>query len=875
MDMRKRGRLKIFFSYADGTGKTYAMLLAVTEQLKQGRDIVIGHMDQAMDEKTKALAEHMEKLPGCRHADAGGAYVYTFNLDAAVNRHPQGIILGRLAGRNASGCRHMYRYQDVEELLNAGIDVYTTLNVQNLESLNDIVASVLGREIGDRVPDSLFDAAENVEMIDAEPESVLEQSLKVHQDNFWNQTQHDVVLRRLAVLRELAYRRSAQRVEQQKIPGTNKASSYPADEHILVCLSSSPSNGKIIRTAARMASAFKGKFTALFVETPDASRMSQDDLQRLRAHTHLARQLGAEIETVYGVDIAFQIAEFARIAGVSKIVIGRSNTRRRLLQVGRSFAQQLTAMAPNLDIYIIPDDSVEKYRAPQYHRFGVFSFGELFKTMGVIGAATLIGMVFDMAGFREANIITVYLLGVLLVSVITNGWGYSIAASVVSVFVFNFFFASPRYTLNAYDVGYPVTFLIMFAGAFLSSSLATKFKEQAAQSARVAYRTKVLFETNHRLSQEMDARGIMKVTSEQLTKLLERNVIFYPVNDGRLGTGIFEPWDFAHPQPPDLGNDDQKAVAWALANNKHAGATTNTFSGAQFLYLTVRAASGIYGVVGIHAQAHPLEAFESSIVLSILGECGLALEKEFFERKRAEAAACAKNEQLRANLLRSISHDLRTPLTSISGNAGVLLHSSEQLSPQKRQKLYSDIYDDSIWLINLVENLLAVTKLEQGSMNLNMQTELLEEIIGEAMRHLSRDRDRHEIRVVPNDDLILVRADARLMIQVIINIIDNAIKYTQEGSVIMISTGRDGRWAYAEISDNGPGIADEAKEKIFEMFYTVSKTLADSRRSLGLGLALCRSIISAHGGTITVRDNSPCGTVFRMTLPAEETKFYE
>lgn len=194
--------------------------------------------------------------------------------------------------------------------------------------------------------------------------------------------------------------------------------------------------------------------------------MSQDDLQRLRAHTHLARQLGAEIETVYGVDIAFQIAEFARIAGVSKIVIGRSNTRRRLLQVGRSFAQQLTAMAPNLDIYIIPDDSVEKYRAPQYHRFGVFSFGELFKTMGVIGAATLIGMVFDMAGFREANIITVYLLGVLLVSVITNGWGYSIAASVVSVFVFNFFFASPRYTLNAYDVGYPVTFLIMFAGHF-------------------------------------------------------------------------------------------------------------------------------------------------------------------------------------------------------------------------------------------------------------------------------------------------------------------------------------------------------------------------------------------------------------------------
>ena len=327
---------------------------------------------------------------------------------------------------------------------------------------------------------------------------------------------------------------------------------------------------------------------------------------------------------------------------------------------------------------------------------------------------------------------------------------------------------------------------------------------------------------------------------------------------------------------PYADSNEKAVAAWVFHNNKHAGATTNTLGDSKCLYLSVRVGGEVYGVIGIAMdKTPPLDAFEKSIVLSILGECALALKNEKVSKEREEAALLAKNEQLRANLLRSISHDLRTPLTSISGNAGILLASGENISKEKKHKLYSDIYDDSLWLINLVENLLSVTKLEDGTMKLNTSTELIDDLISEALRHVNRRESEHKIIFKQSDDFILAKVDARLIMQVIINIVDNAIKYTPEGSEIIIETKKEKNKAVVSISDNGNGIDDNDKKRIFDMFYIGNSKIVDSRRSLGLGLSLCKSIITAHGGEISVRDNKPKGTVFTFELPAEEVMLHE
>ena len=365
------------------------------------------------------------------------------------------------------------------------------------------------------------------------------------------------------------------------------------------------------------------------------------------------------------------------------------------------------------------------------------------------------------------------------------------------------------------------------------------------------------------------------MTARQLIKLLGRPVFFYPADEqGMKEPLIFDEEGARGPYDEYLSENEQAVAAWVFKNNKHAGAATDTLGNARCLYLAVRGAEGVYGVVGIVMQEE-IDSFVNSLILSILGECGLALEKERYAKKRAEAAAQAKNEQLRANLLRSISHDLRTPLTSISGNAGVLRNSSDLLDEKKKQQLYTDIYDDSMWLINLVENLLSVTRIEDGTMHLNLQTELLEEIIDEAMRHLNRRSVEHRIALEQEEEFILVRVDARLIVQVIINLVDNAVKYTAPGSTITVRVFKKEKMAVVEVADDGEGIPDEAKGKIFEMFYTANNGIGDSRRSLGLGLALCKSIVNAHGGTITVEDNVPHGTVFRFTLMAEEAELHE
>lgn len=880
--VRNKGHLKIFFGYAAGVGKTFSMLKAAHAAKHRGVDVVSGYIEPHARPQTAALLDGLEVIPPLK-IKHNSIELREFDIDAAMARHPQLILVDELAHTNADGCRHSKRYQDIQELLAAGIDVYTTVNVQHIESLNDMVASITGITVRERIPDSIFDDADQVELVDIEPQELID---RLKSGNVYSEVQAQraadnfFTVENLTALREIALRRCADRVnlltESSRIKNN---SSYHTDEHILVCLSSAPSNAKIIRTAARMASAFRGAFTALFVETPDFDSMTEENKKRLRANMRLAQQLGASIETVYGVDVPLQVSEFARLSGVSKIVIGRSAVTRRHIFNKPTLTEKLIAASPDMDIYVIPDtnSTMSGYRSGKSKKKGssAFSVPDIIKSVAILAAVSLIGMIFDYLGFTEVNIITVYILGVLLISVVADHRIYSLLSSIVSVIVFNFLFTEPRYTLLAYDSGYPVTFVVMFIAAFITASLAVKLKSHARISAQAAYRTKVLFDTNQLLQRAEDNDEIIAVTAGQLVKLLNTDIIVYPAADGKLGEPHIFTVDGEAPDA-DYTSDNEKAVAgWVLKNNKHAGATTDTLSSAKCLYLSIRVNHNVYGVAGIVIKEGPPDAFESSIMLSILGESALAMENEKNYKEKEETAILARNEQLRSNLLRAISHDLRTPLTSISGNASNLLSNGESFDFTTRKRLYSDIYDDSMWLINLVENLLSVTRLDDGRMQLHLSAELMEDVVSEALLHIDRKSTEHNIVVKHADEFLLARMDAKLIVQVIINIVDNAIKYTPAGSNITIETMRHENEAVVKIADDGPGIPDDAKERIFDMFYSGANKVADSRRSLGLGLSLCKSIITVHGGRITVEDNKPHGTIFTFTLPAEEAHLNE
>ena len=884
-DRGGRGHLKIFFGYAAGVGKTYAMLQAAHAAKRRGVDVVAGYIEPHERPATARLARGIESVPP-ELVEHNGITLAEFDLDAAIMRAPQLILVDELAHTNAPGCRHEKRYQDVEELLRAGIDVYTTVNVQHIESLNDMVASITGVVVGERIPDRVFDDADQVELVDIEPEDLLERlraGLVYRPAQADRAQQHFFTVENLTALREVALRRCADRTgrltDAARVLGNRD---YYTSERILVCISPAPTNPRIVRAAARMAKAFRGELVALFVESPRTQAMNDEERSRLASNIALAKQLGAHMETVYGDDVAFQISEFARLSGISKIVMGRTGERggvRAAILGRKSLVEQLIAFAPNLDIYIIPDQATPPSRPAEQRKPSALqlpSGRDVLRTLGLSLLATAIGTAFRHLGFADSSIISLYILTALLTAVTTTGRLCTIVSSVLSVVLYNFCFVTPLFSLDSYDRSYLVTFAIMFATAMVAGELTARIADNARASAENAYRTRVLLETNQLLQQAHGADARARVTMNQLIKLLKLDVVFYPVERDLLDDALYEPAS-TEDRSASLLTDYERAVAtWTYANNKHAGASTRTLPEARCLYLAVRAGDEVFGVMGIALEGRELEAFEHSIVLSIIGECALALESDRAAQEREEAAVLAKNEQLRANLLRSIGHDLRTPLTAISGSAAVLQENDEQLSSEQRRDLANAIYDDSLWLIDTVENLLAITRVEDGSIRLNLTTELVDEVVTGALGHVARASRGHVVTVAHTDDILLVRIDVHLIMQVLTNLIMNAFKYTPEGSTITIDAHREGGFAVVEVADDGPGVADCDKPYVFDRFFTSRTTQpVDSHRSFGLGLALCRSIIEAHGGIIEVRDNHPRGAIFRFTLPAEEIEIHE
>ncbi len=872
---KNKGKLKIFFGYAAGVGKTYAMLQEAQALFTAGADVVIGYVEPHQRPATAALVEGMPQIPPLE-VRYKSAVFQEFDLDSAIKRCPGLILVDELAHTNAPGSRHAKRYQDIEELLRMGIDVYTTVNVQHIEGMHDIIEAITGVAVRERVPDHVFDCADKVELVDIEPADLI---ARLGEGKIYRETQARRALENfflpenLIALREIALRRTADRVNltvEKNRSLSPSHSDYTTEEHILMCLSSSPSNAKVVRMAAKMAEAFHGSFTALFVETSGFAGMGDADRRRLRENLRLAEQLGARIAAVYGDDIPQQVAEYAKLSGVSKLVMGRPVARRIFGFNSQNYVDRLAQYAPHLEIFVIPNEMRLKARKKHKKRLQgpVFSLADSLRALACLGAATLLGLLFVRLGFGEANIITIYILASLFTAVITRGKIYSLISSILAVLLFNFFFTVPFYSLAAYDPGYPVTFVIMFASALITSTFTKRVKEQAVLSAQQAHRTGVLLETSQKLQQAKDRDSILHESVQQIYKLLERLVILYPAENGGLGQAVMHGQETEARAEKYLARDEFAVAQWVYTNNKHAGASTGTLAGAKALYMSIRSGDTVFAVIGIALEpGEKLDSFEKNLLVAMLGECALALEKESLLEARNEMALQASQEQLRANLLRAISHDLRTPLTGIAGGSSFLLENLQTVEPGTLRSVLGDISNEAQWLSGLVENLLNMTRIQDGRLSVSKKPELADEVVAAALAKVQKRSGGHHLEAEQAQESLFVPMDAQLILQVIINLVDNAFRHTREGSTVRVAyRAEDGVFSLS-VSDDGGGIPEGSFDQLFEPFFTSDKATGDKQRGMGLGLNICKSIVEAHGGQIRAENNESGGATFTFTLP--------
>lgn len=616
-------------------------------------------------------------------------------------------------------------------------------------------------------------------------------------------------------------------------------------EHVLVCLSESKFNYRVIDKAAKIAQSSKANFSAVFVQTPKYDDSNIVSKHQLQENMKYAEKKGAKITTLYGQDVLSQLMEYAKVSQVSCIVLSRR------------FAKQDLSKLKDIDVYII--DNPYDFKRLSKFDFSqlVVSQNDILKTLAILIVCTLIGKLLMEFQFMITTPIMVYILGIVIVSIWTKGYLCSLFASLSSVLCFNFFFTYPYFSLLS-DPNYITTYFVMFVVALSSSSLMGRLKKQSDQNAIQVYRTQILLETSQMLQKAQDTNAIYVSLLKQLHKLLDTDLVLYPLND----------------EPIVLGDCpiETQIVAWVYENKKQAGKTTPYYTDSCCLYLPICGSNAIFGVVGIVLKDR-MDNYEKNLWIAILDECGMTLEKEQIRLDNLKIEQQAKQEALRADLLRMISHDLRTPLTSISGNAGLLIENGDAFSNEKKNELYQNIYDDAMWLYDLVENLLFITRIENGTMQLHLQPELIEDIFREAVQHLSLNKVQHHIDVQVENDLLMANMDARLIIQVLVNLLNNAIKYTPKDSHIYLRASQKQNKVLIEVQDDGNGV--QHPDQLFEMFYTENNHSGDTRRGMGLGLSLCKSIVQAHKGKIWVENVKPHGACFKFELDLVEVNVYE
>ena len=863
-----RGKLKIYCGFAAGVGKTYAMLEDARTVAAAGTDVACGYIEPHGRSETEALLDGQDLLPS-RTVTYRGVTLREFDLDAALTRQPTLILVDELAHTNAPGSRHAKRWQDVEELLDAGINVWTTLNVQHLESLNDVVAQITGVVVRETLPDKVFDQADELELVDLPPDDLLE---RLREGKVYVPEQAKRAMQRffkkanLIALREIAMRRTADRISTQVQTarlGETRTQTWPTNERLLVCVGPSPTSAKVIRTAKRMAAAMHAQWIAVHVETPDVQEREEQARRQLALHMRLAEQLGAETVTLTGQDVVAEMIDYAQSRNVTKIVIGKTGQAKWYRVWRRSLVDRLIARSGDIDVYVIRgvEDQTLSGKPTKTPPIDYRSYA---KATAVMAIAAEVSWAFDRVGLSDADLVMSFLLGVVYVAA-RLGRGPAIYASVVAVLLFNFLFTHPHYTFTVSDTKYLFTFVVMFVIGVVISTLTSRMKEQAELSRRRERHTEALYRLSRRLAGTLGSHQLVAAAQEQLSEIFGGDVvIFLPDDHQTLRPALRRGRGFAE-------SPNEVAVAlWVHEHGRLAGAGTDTLPNAQALYLPLVGPEGTVGVLAIRpSQSERLATPEQRQLLeTFASQIALALERDRLAEEAQRVLAQAQAERLRSALLSSVSHDLRTPLAAIAGASSSLLASSS-MDDQTRRELLQMVYDEAERLSRLVENLLYMTRLESGHMTVHKQWQPLEEVVGTALERLSRQLNAHPVHINMASDFPFVPVDGLLLEQVLMNLLDNAAKYAPADTSIDIHAWIDNGEALVQVADRGPGLAAEDLEHVFEKFYRGSHATATASRGAGLGLAICRAIIQAHGGRIWAENRPGGGACFLFSLPLE------
>jgi two-component system sensor histidine kinase KdpD len=870
-----QGRLRIFLGAAPGVGKTYEMLTAARAKKAEGVDVVVGIVETHGRMETEALLQGLEIIPR-RIVPYRNHTLTEMDLDAVLARRPSLVLVDELAHTNAPESRHPKRYMDVEELLAAGIDVYTTLNIQHVESLNDIVAGITKIRVRETVPDSIIDLACDVELVDLTPEDLI---TRLNEGKVYVPEQAERATRNyfspgnLTALRELALRRTAQRVDAQMVDYMRAhriEGSWPAGERVLVLVDSAQGANAIVRHAKRMADRLRGQWTAIHVETPADARASEAERDRIAQSLRLAQRLGASAISIPGADVALTVAEYAEANHFAHIIAARPKRARWRNLFSESFTDKLVRAAGDASVHIVArakdvqgKTSAALDRAatkPKRTEIKAYLMSVIYVAAAVLVAALL------RQTLGISNLAQVFLIAVLA-SAVSYGLWASLFACLLSVVSYNFFFLPPLYTFTISSPENVVVLFFFFVVALIASNLAARVRDQAVAARERTRITGELYLFSRKLAGAAALDDLLWATVYQIALMLKvRVVVLLPENGGLAVKAGYPPEDM-------LDEADLAAARWCFERNQPAGRGADTLPGAKRRFMPLRTGRGPVGVVGIDSDKPGLllTPEESRLLDALLDQAALAIDRVNLARDIDRARLAEETERLRAALLTSISHDLRTPLASIVGSASSLLTHGQEFDAEVRKSLIRTILEEAELLNRFIGNLLDMTRLEAGPLMPQTGPADLSDIIGATLQRADKILQNHSVEIDLDSNLPLLNLDMVLMEHVLFNLLDNAAKYAPKGSRITVIARREGDSAVVRVLDEGEGIPEGDLERIFDKFYRVQRT--DRKRAgTGLGLAICRGFIEAMGGSITAANRAGrTGAVFTIKLPIPVT----
>lgn len=881
----KRGRLKIFFGAAAGVGKTFAMLLAARERRTENLDVVVGLVETHGRKETLALLDGMEVLP-TRKIDYKATILHEFDIDAALKRRPTLILVDELAHSNAPGSRHPKRWQDVHELLDAGIDVYTTLNVQHLESLNDDIGQISGIRIWETVPDTVFEDADEVELVDLPPDELL---IRLKEGKIYLPPQAQEAINHffrkgnLIALRELALRQTANRVDAQMLDyreGHAIRDIWQVNERIMVCIGPNALAERLVRAGKRLSTSLRAEWIVVYVETPQLQRLPAEKRDGVLRILRLAEQLGAETVTLSSPEISEAIIRFSSERNINKILLGKPSRRGWKRWLLGSVVEVLISQAHNSNIYLLGSpQSVERGKAefeqsqsrkwplPGLRQRSATKKKGYYQGYGWAGLITVVCAFiahFMMGRLELANLVMVFLLGVVLVAT-RFGLGPSIFASVLCVGIFDFLFVQPYYSFSVADSQYLITLLTMLVVGVVISNLMVNVRSQAMVASHRERRAAALYAMSKGLANSQTEKEIVLTAVRHLhSEFSSRNVILFPDSNGRVvyprQKGITE----------SLHGADLSVAQWVFDHNEMAGQGTNTLPGAAAIYFPIYSedkALGVLALLPVNLRRVFLPE-QQKLLETFLRQIGQAVARIRLAEQAKITHLQIEAERLRNSLLSAISHDLRTPLATIIGSASALAEDEGLLRPQDKLDLSRAIVDEAERMSNLINNILDMARLDSDVVELNKQWIPLDEIIGTVLTRLQKQLAGRPLKVKLPSGIPMVYADAVMIEQVLINLLENAIRYTPPGSGLEITAEASENAVEIAVADHGPGIPKGLEDRLFEKFYQARHEAAQS--GVGLGLAICRAIVEVHDGHIHAQNRPSGGAVFTFVLPVDQ-----